>query len=497
MITPERVLELIARGEGERIEFKSATNGVPKSLFETIVAFLNKNGGTVLLGIEDDGTFSGMEQECAGRIADEIVSQSNNAQKISPPFVLDARVVAFPPGAVVAIEVPSSSQVHKLGDKFFDRSRDGDFQLRSTEQIRQLYLRKSEAFTENKIYPFISMADLDGALISRTRQRMTILRPNHPWRELPDEDFFRAAGLFRKDFSTGQAGFTLAAVMLFGRDETIVNVVPYFKIDALLRRKDCERYDDRITIQTNLLDAFDRLMAFVSKHLPDPFYLEGTARRSLRDTIFRELLVNFLIHREYANAHHATFVIARDFAETRNANKPRFFSRIFVSESEPFRKNPAIANIFAQIGLAEELGTGVRKIEKYIREYAGNGEIEFFDEELFRARVPIPPEEEDAWQVKSDETVASVAEDEVVASPSSSPSSIFLLSATENAILKFCATPRSIAEISRALGMKDKRWIRKKYIASLIEKNLLVRTVPEKPTSRNQRYFANTCSGNS
>ena len=400
MISAERIRELIAHGENERVEFKSAVGGVPKNLFETISAFLNKNGGVVLLGVKDGGAFSGLSRAEARRLADEVVALSNNAQKLSPPFILDADVVPFVDEFVVAIEVPSSSQVHKCNEKFFDRSRDGDFQLRSTEQIRQLYMRKSDAFSENKIYPYLTEDDFDSKLIARVRQRMVNLRPDHPWRELSDAEFFRAAGLWRKDFSEGTEGYTLAAVMLFGKDLTILNVVPYFKIDAILRRKDLERYDDRVTIQTNLIDTFDRLMAFVAKHLPDPFYLEGAERRSLRDTIFRELLVNFLIHREYANAHHATFTIEREFAETRNANKPRLWGSLTLDNYEPFRKNPAIANIFTQIGLAEELGTGMRKISKYIFEYAKRGGIEFFEEELFRARIPLPPEEEEPLLLK-------------------------------------------------------------------------------------------------
>ena len=400
MISAERIRELIAHGENERVEFKSAVGGVPKNLFETISAFLNKNGGVVLLGVKDGGAFSGLSRAEARRLADEVVALSNNAQKLSPPFILDADVVPFVDEFVVAIEVPSSSQVHKCNEKFFDRSRDGDFQLRSTEQIRQLYMRKSDAFSENKIYPYLTEDDFDSKLIARVRQRMVNLRPDHPWRELSDAEFFRAAGLWRKDFSEGTEGYTLAAVMLFGKDLTILNVVPYFKIDAILRRKDLERYDDRVTIQTNLIDTFDRLMAFVAKHLPDPFYLEGAERRSLRDTIFRELLVNFLIHREYANAHHATFTIEREFAETRNANKPRLWGSLTLDNYEPFRKNPSIANIFTQIGLAEELGTGMRKISKYIFEYAKRGGIEFFEEELFRARIPLPPEEEEPLLLK-------------------------------------------------------------------------------------------------
>jgi ATP-dependent DNA helicase RecG len=53
-----------------------------------------------------------------------------------------------------------------------------------------------------------------------------------------------------------------------------------------------DRYDDRDLIITNLIDSYDRISTFVQKHLPDPFYLEGIERRSLRDHIFREVASN-------------------------------------------------------------------------------------------------------------------------------------------------------------------------------------------------------------
>ncbi len=52
------------------------------------------------------------------------------------------------------------------------------------------------------------------------------------------------------------------------------------------------RYDDRELVRTNLIESYDRILAFVQKHLPDPFYLEGIEHRSLRDAIFREVASN-------------------------------------------------------------------------------------------------------------------------------------------------------------------------------------------------------------
>lgn len=88
--------------------------------------------------------------------------------------------------------------------------------------------------------------------------------------------------LARKDYSTGKLGYTLAAALMFGHDTTISSIVPGYKFDALLRRHDIDRYDDRLTVRTNLIDAFDLLMGFVDKHLNDPFYMEGVTSISLR-----------------------------------------------------------------------------------------------------------------------------------------------------------------------------------------------------------------------
>ena len=101
-------------------------------------------------------------------------------------------------------------------------------------------------------------------------------------------------------------------VLLFGRDEVIKSILPHYKTDALLRKKDIYRYDDRAYIDTNLIDSYDKLMAFIAKHLPDPFYLDGDHRISLRENLFREIVANTLVHREYMSAEPARLSIYND-----------------------------------------------------------------------------------------------------------------------------------------------------------------------------------------
>ena len=53
---PNRFEELIAQGEGISIEFKECKDTLPKNVFETLCAFLNRFGGDIFLGLKDDGT---------------------------------------------------------------------------------------------------------------------------------------------------------------------------------------------------------------------------------------------------------------------------------------------------------------------------------------------------------------------------------------------------------------------------------------------------------
>jgi ATP-dependent DNA helicase RecG len=91
---------------------------------------------------------------------------------------------------------------------------------------------------------------------------------------MSDMELLQSAQLFQRGYQSGRKGFTLAAVLLLGEDQVILSVLPHHRTDALLRRENIDRYDDRDDIRTNLIESYDRLMAFVAKHLPDKFFLE-------------------------------------------------------------------------------------------------------------------------------------------------------------------------------------------------------------------------------
>ena len=170
----------------------------------------------------------------------------------------------------------------------------------------------------------------------------------------------KSAGLYAEDHATGKNGFNLAAVMLLGRDEVIRDVSPAYQTDALVRKVNVDRYDDRLTVVTNLVESFEQLFKFATLHLPDKFYVEGAERKSLRNIVAREMLVNTLMHREYSSSYQAKFVIEQDRMYVENANRARFNGPITLRNLEPFPKNPLIASFFRNIGYSEKLGSGAQ-----------------------------------------------------------------------------------------------------------------------------------------
>ena len=121
-----------------------------------------------------------------------------------------------------------------------------------------MYIRKQEIFTERKIYPYATIDDFRLDLFPKVR-RMAVNNAGgkHPWEEMSDQELLVSAGLYGVDLATGQKGYNLAAIMLLGKDEVIMNVCPAYMTDALLRKVNVDRYDDRETVRTNLIESYD------------------------------------------------------------------------------------------------------------------------------------------------------------------------------------------------------------------------------------------------
>jgi len=385
----KRISEILNGGESITVEFKQSKNKLNKDVFESVCAFLNRNGGHLFLGVEDKGGIVGINPEAIEKVKKEFVTSMNNPQKISPNFYLSVEEIEIEGKVVLYIFVPESSQVHRCNGKIFDRNEDGDMDITdNTNLVSGMYMRKQGEYTENRIFPFAEISELKAELLIKVRKMAANERSDHPWKSMNDLELLKSAGLFLKDPQSGKEGITLGGILIFGNEELIHAALPHYRTDAILRRVNLERYDDRDDIRVNLLDSYERLMHFVSKHLNDNFYLEGDIRISLRDKIFREVVSNLLIHREFANPFPAKLIIEKDRVFVENSNKSHGNGIIDPENFSPFPKNPTIAKFFKEIGWVDELGSEVINIYKYNKIYSGV-EPTFIEGDIFKTIIPL------------------------------------------------------------------------------------------------------------
>jgi ATP-dependent DNA helicase RecG len=382
--------KFITLGENICIEFKQGRNGFEDDAFQTVCSFLNRFGGDLFLGVSDDGKVCGVPAKSAADMIRNFIKRISNPEVFSPTIYLVPEIIEYKNKTVIHVHVPPSVEVHTFKKDIYDRIDESDVKVKSTGSIAQMYIRKQNIYTEKKIYPFVSINDLREDLfpLIRVRAINSSESQKHPWNDITNEELLKSAGLYGTDHITGEKGYNLAAVLLLGKDEVIKDIVPAYSTDALLRKVNIDRYDDREIVDTNLVESYDKLIAFGRKHLLDKFFLEGEQRKSLRGIIIREMISNLLIHREFSSSYQAKFVIEKDKIYIENANRASQDFVITPNNLEPNPKNPIIANFFRNIGYADKLGSGVRNLFKYTKYYGGKDPI-FEEKDIFKIIVPL------------------------------------------------------------------------------------------------------------
>ncbi len=474
-MTPSLVNQWLARKERSTVEFKEARQALPGDLFETVCAFLNRDGGVILLGVADDGTIEGVEPAAVERLTKDVVNLSNNPQKLEPPFILSPTTVEIEGKQILVLQVPASSDIHRCVGVVYDRGHDGDYAVKDPNRIAGMVNRKRGLYTEMQVYPHLRFVDFEPRVLDTARRLIASRQPDHPWLRLTDEELLAQAGFWRRDLATATEGYTLAAGLMFGREEVILSMLPHYRTDALVRRVNLDRYDDRIDVRINLVDAYDQLMQFIAKHLPDPFFMEGDGRVSLREKIFRELISNLLVHREYLDAQPATLTVFKDRLEIVNATHPHGHGPLIAGQFTPYPKNPVIARFFRQMGRAEELGSGILNVTKYLPHYVTGGQAQFIEGSPFRTIIPLPPETA-APQVTGQvagQVTGQVAEE---------------VAAEVRRVLMTLHGEQSRMELQNALQLKSRANFEERYLKPSLAAGVIEPTIPDKPKSRLQKY---------
>ncbi len=276
----------------------------------------------------------------------EFTTAINNSQKMYPPLYLIPEVFDIDKKKVIYIRVPEGYKVCRHNGKIWDRSYEGDINITDhSELVYKLYARKQGSYFVNKVYPKLEMDFLDASIIDKAKKMAIARNQNHVWKDMSHEEILRSANLILTDPETKEEGITLAAILLFGKDNSIMSVLAHHKTDAIFRVVNKDRYDDRDVVITNLIDSYDRLIKFGQKHLNDLFVLDGIVNINARDRILREIVSNTLAHRDYSSGFPAKIIIDDEKIMVENSNLAHGMGALDLQKFKPFPKNPTISKV--------------------------------------------------------------------------------------------------------------------------------------------------------
>jgi ATP-dependent DNA helicase RecG len=465
---------------------------------------LNKDGGGVLVGMHDFGKPIGINEMFLDSILNKL---SDILKRFFSPAVenIVPEVLEVEQKKIIYLDIPYSAQVYRYKNKVYDRIGDEIYDVTYTYNlVGNIYLRKKKESSENIVYPFLRMRELDDAAFHTMRQYLEIHNPNHRWLSMTNEEILHDAGFWRKDPLSDKEGFTLGAVLLFGKEVTIQNYCPStHRTDAVYRDITYSdyskplsdypesKYDDRDIIFSNLIDSYIRLTAFAERTLPSrTINLDGNPV-DIRKIISNELITNFLVHREYTQKYPNKLSVFSDKIITENGTNPLVKGDLTIDTLEPYSKNPLITRVFQEIGWIDQAGSGRNNIKKYAAYYdktctveIQNGEkfvftLSYGNEGLKEGEIlPLhEPKTYQGWPMYSSR-LFDVCPD----------IDISYIEKAES-ILEACVKPRPIQEMMQIVRQSNRTRFRQNIIRPLLDQGLLAMRIPTKPSSPLQKYF--------
>lgn len=390
MFSSDYINYLIERGNDEQTQLLSTVRKLPVDFFETLCAFLNTNGGEVLIAYSFDNRLIGLTENEFSILEKDIIGGINDANKIHPKPRIVIKTVFYHQERILYLKIPNSQAVHTTNNGFniYERRDTTNILVDNISDQLRIQERKRFYYPDNKVIRYIEAEHFNMEVYNRAMKLILQTRPSHLWLNMDFEEIMKSSGLWRIDLETKESGYTVAAILLLGKDEIIRAIFPSFRIDALREKDGFDGYYDRETFTTNLIDTYYSLMDFVHKHLPDFFVINNTTRVGIRDLMYREVFINFLTHQDYSSGLPAKFAITHtDGTFTVNSNRASLNKNIDPSNYQPIPKNPIIGRFLRELGLAEELGFGLKKIAAFVSQFSDE-KPQFHDGPTFLTSIP-------------------------------------------------------------------------------------------------------------
>lgn len=344
------------QANAKNIQFKEE-DVRPESMTKTMVAFSNTDGGTILIGVDDNGKIKGISKTDLEEWVVNI-SRTNCIPSVEPQI----EKVSIENKQLLYVEIPRGIEPR--------RSRDGRYYIRvgstnrepSTFELARLFQRTTLLNFDEKTIPQASLNDIDlkkvNEYLQLRRQRML------DESKIPIPQLLSNIGILSNQ--KGDYYATVAGILVFGKQPQ-----RYFK-NAVIRAayyhedKISNHVIDQKQFDSTLPEQIEDAVAFVNKLMLLPSSLQGIKRQERPEypiEAIREAIINAVAHRDYSITGSAIHLFM--FRDRLEIYSPGGLPNTLTIESiklKQFARNQTIMSYLAGYRYTEQRGEGIIKM---------------------------------------------------------------------------------------------------------------------------------------
>ena len=452
------------KSEGQTWEIKSAANGCPQKLFDTLSSFSNQDdGGVIVFGISESDDYAIIGVADAEMLEKDIAEQ---CKQMEPPVRPLFTIAEIEGKTIVAAEIPgvpfSLRPVYYKGKGIikgaYARVGEAD-EIMSPYEVYSYDAFHRGVHDDRRKVPGSDLSFLDMGIIDSYVSVIKNTRPNLA--ALSIDDIMKLSGIVSDGVPT------LAAVMAFSHYPQAF--FPQFSVTAAVvpgvskgdaSDSGAPRFLDSRRFTGNVKEMLDSAVSYVLDNVRKAIAFNGQGNRvdipEYPAIAIREAVLNALQHRDYSvysEGKPVRIEIYPDRIEIMNsggAYGPLPVGKL--GDIPPEARNPTLSDILEVLGISENRGSGIPAIR---HAFAQAG---LMDPVFISARGEFKVLFRNAAR-----------------------------EASMSDVLEFCRVPRSREELERFTGL-NRTSVYYSVIKPLTDKGLLKLTLPEKPRSKWQRF---------
>lgn len=366
------LLSIIAMGEDSQHQFKANFTNVDKLAAE-MVAFSNNLGGLILIGVNDDGSISGLDHADMSRL-NQLVSNAAS-QSVRPPINPTTQNMLLTDGMVMVVTIDQGLSKPYMDNQGYIWVKSGSDKRKVTarEELQRMFQEAALIHADEIPVSGSSVADIDQEFFDNFFEK--------EYNERVEEQDLSRVQLLENMNLAKDGQLNICGTLLFASRPQIrlpvfiVKAVAFPGVDI-----EDEHYIDSQDINGKLSDVFQKVLGFVLsniRHVQNEQGINSVGEPEIPRIVLEELIANALIHRDYfVSAPVKVLVFADRIEVVSPGHLPNNLTIENIKMGNSNVRNPILASFAPKVLPYRGLGSGIKRA---LKAYSG---IEFIDDRV-------------------------------------------------------------------------------------------------------------------